>query len=1181
MSLFVLPVTNSDITALQQGITFTTTTAADIASKVASINAPNATLTVASYANSLLAGVQNTAQMAMGVTALMTNNNQPVATLSNLVNNPAIIPLYVSFAVSQNLDIGLVVGEDLGLAFSGDANFVATYGGLTLSAFSSAAAGVTGINQAELASTAAFFINFYTANGLPGIPNPTAAQIQSAAYGVAFGLGVALAIEGIGTQATTIQGQVRNALFDIAQTSESPPGQTYVPGGPLASHPVPTPFQSGPNVTGVFLTQNIDSPTAGFSSSPTGTPLLNGFTATLANTTFQALPVVTALGLANNTLNIGDDLEATGAAAGATSLVYTTTPMAAANPAFAQNVTMNGVNQATITNAFAGVGGFQGANISGLLIENNTNSVGNVTVGGTGQGLKSLLTNINISGNEVTGPNFLNTVVLAAGAADATKTINIDLKGTLGSTDKNSAATLAISNDVGGGTAASPNNTYGTWSITAANNSNLQLDPAVTTAAGVVTEGGVGGATKLVLAAAGSIAVGQATPGGWQKLTTADLSKTTGMTVLTGATSGTSAAPVATQARASTANPAWLFGSETGLLNEGAGTFALTSVLLGGGPTIVDVSSASATQVAALTTASGTGGAVNPGNEIIVNNSVATVTALSGPNTFKNIAGFSDLGIGGPAAADGAGGTIDMKVLDGTFNTISYITKSSAALTVNNQTNALTINTFDNGAGNAITVGAVAPAAGLNDSFKLIVGDTFHAPGLGAVGNLTLIGDEVVTLSSVGFAPGANTVGFAALTPTLGGLEAVTIDGTNDLTLGVIGKGAIAAFDAGGALLVNALSITITNSGVVRMHSTTGGAEVLDLTVPGGAGGNGSGGSNPLTNSTNARLIDNSKGGGLIMEGGDANFVTSATVAGSLGDVIIGSATSGNVLGGSIGNDVFTSNVTGLADTIFTSGGADKITLTPGHTGSNSLDMYSGFSTAGVTPGTAEIVRFGSITNGNDVSDLGWFGQATGVVAKGYDATGNTYAGLAANTGVSAANSTATTITNFNAGSDIIQLSDSTSGYGVGVNGANGVGAGVTIQLVNASLAQFTALGVNGTPVNVQQVNPGDILTGANNFFELTTGTFATQTAVAAALHGAYNLVFSAFLGANNSAHIYAAYSDGTNTHIADVALVANAGVSNHTGGGAGAMTEHVSDIAIVGVPLTSLTGANVHVMHG
>ena len=148
-------------------------------------------------------------------------------------------------------------------------------------------------------------------------------------------------------------------------------GQTYVPGGPLASHPVPTPFQSGPNVTGVFLTQNIDSPTAGFSSSPTGTPLLNGFTATLANTTFQALPVVTALGLANNTLNIGDDLEATGAAAGATSLVYTTTPMAAANPAFAQNVTMNGVNQATITNAFAGVGGFQGANISGLLIENN------------------------------------------------------------------------------------------------------------------------------------------------------------------------------------------------------------------------------------------------------------------------------------------------------------------------------------------------------------------------------------------------------------------------------------------------------------------------------------------------------------------------------------------------------------------------------------------------------------------------------------------------------------------------------------------------------------------------------------------------------------------------------------------------------------------------------------------
>ena len=180
---------------------FTTTNATDINNHVSAINAPNATETVASYANQLLAGVENTSQMAMGVTALMTGNNQPVATLTNLVNNPAIIPAYVSFAVAQNLNVGLVVGENLGLAFSGDPNFDATYGGLSLSAFAAAAASVTGINQVALTSPASFFISFYTANGLPVILTQRLRRIPDAAYGVAFGLGVALAIEGIGSQA--------------------------------------------------------------------------------------------------------------------------------------------------------------------------------------------------------------------------------------------------------------------------------------------------------------------------------------------------------------------------------------------------------------------------------------------------------------------------------------------------------------------------------------------------------------------------------------------------------------------------------------------------------------------------------------------------------------------------------------------------------------------------------------------------------------------------------------------------------------------------------------------------------------------------------------------------------------------------------------------------------------------
>ena len=225
MSLYALQVTTTDITQLQQGILFTTTNAADVANQVSAINAPGATQTVNSYATQLLATVQSITQVAMGVTGLMTAQAETVATLTNLVTNPAIIPTYVSFALARALDVGQVVGENLGLAFSGNTNFVNNFGGLSLAAFTQQMLGLTGINQSFTANQVQFFINLYTAGGLPGIPSPTQAQIQAAAYGVVFGLDVALNIEGVGSQATTNQTLVKNALFDIAQTSSSPPGQ--------------------------------------------------------------------------------------------------------------------------------------------------------------------------------------------------------------------------------------------------------------------------------------------------------------------------------------------------------------------------------------------------------------------------------------------------------------------------------------------------------------------------------------------------------------------------------------------------------------------------------------------------------------------------------------------------------------------------------------------------------------------------------------------------------------------------------------------------------------------------------------------------------------------------------------------------------------------------------------------
>ena len=64
----------------------------------------------------------------------------------------------------------------------------------------------------------------------------------------------------------------------------------------------------------------------------------------------------------------------------------------------------------------------------------------------------------------------------------------------------------------------------------------------------------------------------------------------------------------------------------------------------------------------------------------------------------------------------------------------------------------LTMNTFDNGNNNDLTVGKVGPAAGLSDSVTLIVGNPNLNPAAtaGNVGNVRLFGTEKVTISSVG-----------------------------------------------------------------------------------------------------------------------------------------------------------------------------------------------------------------------------------------------------------------------------------------------------------------------------------------------------------------------------------------------------------------------------------------------
>ena len=167
---------------------------------VSELQFPNQTLTAAGIVAS-----QDTSGITSAVIAEIIGASPSTATLTNLENNPEIIPAYVSFATTNGgLNIGLVVAEDIGLAYFGSASFESAYGGLSLSAFSAKASALTGISATFIGQQTQYFINLYTANGLPGIPTPTAAQIQGAAYGVVFGLAVGLAVEGVGSQVSSV-----------------------------------------------------------------------------------------------------------------------------------------------------------------------------------------------------------------------------------------------------------------------------------------------------------------------------------------------------------------------------------------------------------------------------------------------------------------------------------------------------------------------------------------------------------------------------------------------------------------------------------------------------------------------------------------------------------------------------------------------------------------------------------------------------------------------------------------------------------------------------------------------------------------------------------------------------------------------------------------------------------------
>ena len=392
-------------------------------------------------------------------------------------------------------------------------------------------------------------------------------------------------------------------------------------------------------------------------------------------------------------------------------------------------------------------------------------------------------------------------------------------------------------------------------------------------------DGGVGAAKALTLTAANTIAVGQDAPGDWQLLTSIDASATKGAVWIAGATSGAGS----TNSTVSGTNPDGLFGSTTGLLDEGTGvgggTFALTSVKLGTGKMFLDASAATAAQIAALKTT----GAVVAGNEIVVAGAVADTAS------FANIAGFDTLGVAAAA------GIINMTNLPSTITTINLEAPATGDVTIDNGVNNLTVNFLANSGvaahAYAIDAAGTGSTATLNlGNATLATGDTlasltttdYTVVNIGSAGALNTINGafdlktslaadptHMVNISGgadITFTGGVTDVPAAGAPPS--GTDTINVTGTGTVDLGTTNFGIVKAAPSAGLTVVD----TYFNSTIIG--SATG-----DNNITGGDGGGVPGTGNTITGGPGSDTITTGLGANTINLG--ATHVTDIVTIGS------------------------------------------------------------------------------------------------------------------------------------------------------------------------------------------------------------------------------------------------------------------------------------------------------------
>jgi hypothetical protein len=1107
----------------------------------------------------------------------------------------------------------------------------------------------TGSAASTTVQEANFWISYYTKNGAP----PGISNLQPWVAGMAAAAGDAIgqAIVGNSSGTNFSQQLVFNALVDNAEqiggvkNADGTP-VTYQVGKALNVQQVPVPLQGQNPVppTTVFLTQGADTPTTGFAKDANGTPLVPpGFTATVAGTVINAVPFVTALGLGNNTLNTGDDIETKGAATGATTLVDVTAALVAANPAFATGVTINGVNEVDITGAFTGLNGFTGV-VNGVTTVKDINSVSTVQLGSINQGLNGALANVTITGYGGGNGTFIFDAVVNTAATGLPTTINASLGGSaLGSTAFLGADLLGFTAQGNPGTLANPNTAYPTWNLTINNPANLMLTANTAFPAFTIGTPNVVGTTAIVLSGS-STALSTDAAGNWALLQSVDASKDTGNVFITGTSSSTdSAGGYFGTALSSSTNPFWAFGGSNGLLE---GNVVFNKFTGGGGANLLDVSSLNTGQVAKLTASGNT----TSQNQLVVTNAVANSTVGSAL-TFAGITNFQQLDVTGIA------GTINLANMPAAMalNEIFYITKATGNVTILNQASLagpLTVDVEDNASAQFappvgtphvlpgivptnLTVGALAALPATGQTLTVVIGDPLHntaaflataaavgAPvpvpfsaGAGFLGNVTTFGDNTVTIMAQGQTQGGTViwdfVKSVDVTPLVAASPLVTLAGnTNLFAEGVFSLDPTTTF-----IQMTGLTLKVTDTALTVLGDTE---------FPGLPTANSL---SALSYSTSAQVLDASASGGLIMLGGDRAFTFSPTAAGSFGDLITGSTTKGNVLNGSIGNDTTTGNTTTfLPDTIVTSGGADKITVTAAHTATDVFDFYPGEFNAPLVPVPVNFgpgfdvpadigaVVFGALNGAGpgkaDTPELGFWAQGTGGTPTGY--VGTAYAGFAANTGTTVANSDLSKIAGFVAGQDVLSFSVSSFGGKGGTNGVGGAVFGLTEGGHWATPVAGTPSGTTPFPDGgVVAVAQGSAETAATTIplgnsaalIELTSGQFSDANALVASL-SATNLVLNptssiwvntgahAAIGAGASFHLLIAYATPTAAvNIADLAVLittplgATATTQTFALASATAVSPvnvvlHGSDIVqLTGIAPTDLHGGNVHLV--